>query len=251
MADPNHPGFASHRPPAPDDSLWPLKINDDIKIKRNPSAPDWHLPPARGVILARNDAYTYRVKKFEVGGTSNVENISVDRIVATKTTQNVAEAVRLRDECHTHGIPERGRGWCIKDKVKKGFDKQMSRLFKKIKGKTRRFLVLKGSTLFYFEDCELKVMKGKLQLIKGTCAPSGEMPVSLRTVHFHLSPRLTYWCWSCLHVGGIYCHCTESSLSVSPSNASSCFGMGAHNPKCHQQCSQRLGQVQVPTRIKR
>ena len=57
MADPQHAGFASHRPAAPNDLTWPLKIKDIVKVQRDPSAPDWHMPPARAMILNRNDAY--------------------------------------------------------------------------------------------------------------------------------------------------------------------------------------------------
>ena len=177
MADPQHPGFASHRPPAPNDADWPLKMKASIKVKRDPSAADWHLPPARAVVVTRNDAYTYRVKILDPGGGSRIENVSVDRIVATSPAQKVEEAVRLRDECHTHGIPERGRGWCVKDKLKKGFDKRMSSLFKRIKGKTKRFLVLRGTILYYFQDCELKIPKGQIPLDKAQCAPSTGTPV--------------------------------------------------------------------------
>lgn len=178
MADPDHPGFASHRPPAPNDATWPLKIKSSIKIKRDPTAPDWHLPPARAVVITRNDAYTYRVKVLEPGGGSHVENIEVHRIIAASTSQKPEEAVRLRDECHKYGIPERGRGWCIKDKVKRGFNKTVTNLFKRLKGKTKRFLVLRGHTLHYFQDCELKIPKGQIVLLKAQCAPSIEVPVS-------------------------------------------------------------------------
>ena len=119
MADPDHPGFKPHRPAYPNDANWVLKIKDVIKVKRDPSAPDWHLPPARAVVIARNDAYTYRVKILEAGK-NRVENVSVDRLVATSSKQKIEEAIQLRDECHKHGIPERGRGWCTKEKQKSG-----------------------------------------------------------------------------------------------------------------------------------
>ncbi len=82
---------------------------------------------------------------------------------------------------YRYGIPERGRGWCVKDKVKKGFNKRVSTLFKSIKGATRRFLVLRGPVLYYFQDCELKVPKGQIKLNtagSSSCAPSAEVAVS-------------------------------------------------------------------------
>jgi hypothetical protein len=179
MADPKHAGWKSHRPAAPDDATWPFKIKSMVNVARDPTSPDWHLPPARAVVLKRNDAFTYRVRVLDAAGEGapHVENVAVERLIATVSTQQPEAAVQARDDCLQYGLPERGRGWVVKNKVKRGFNKTVSNLFKKLKGESRRFLVLRHSTLFYFMDCELKVLKGRVELRGGACVPSTESQV--------------------------------------------------------------------------